>query len=363
MKLTVNQLFWMIFSMEIVMTSLLTIGPAIKDAKQGAWFSMVVAVIGAMLITYIATKISLLYPNQTLIEFVPYIVGKWLGKLISLSYLLVWYTVAGVILREFSDFVHQALFTSTPMWVITLLMVIAMIYAVSGEGISIIGRCGEIIGPFILINSVIMTVLAIKDMDPIRLLPIIPSSGVISIWKGSLGSLSFMGESIMIMMLIAFLPDKRKVFLSTIGGVAVSGLLAINATMNVIMVLGNKLPAKLQYPVYTLVQYTSVMEFIQNIDVLGVIVSNFSIFIKLSLYLFITSYGTSQLLNFKKSNSMVWGSALVIFLIAFLPRNSNVLIWFPQFWKSVIFPIFIVGFPIILLVVSLVRCRFQKKSI
>lgn len=363
MKLSAYQMFWMIFTMEIGMTTLLTIGPAISEARQAAWLSVLLAVILCLFITFIAAQLSLLYPKETLIEYAPKIIGTWLGRLVSFSYLLVWYSVSGIILREYSDFVHLALFTSTPMWVITLLTLIALIYIVTGEGVPVIGRCSEIIGPFVLINIVVITLLSIKDMKLHHILSLIPESGVLSIWKGSLSPLSFMGESIMIMMLISYLPDRRKALLSTMGGVAVSGILAVNLTLNVLMILGSKLPAKLQYPVYTYIQYTSVMDFIQNIDVLGVIVSIFSIFIKLALYLLITSNGISQMFKMRNKSIGIWLSALVIYLIAVIPKNSNISqIQFPQLWKSFVFPIFIVGLPFMLWLIGLTRQKLKVEK-
>ncbi|WP_425463880.1 GerAB/ArcD/ProY family transporter [Paenibacillus taihuensis] len=42
----------------------------------------------SMLVCYIAIKLSLLYPDETFIEYVPRILGKWLGKTIDSAYLI-----------------------------------------------------------------------------------------------------------------------------------------------------------------------------------------------------------------------------------------------------------------------------------
>lgn len=359
MKISRIQLFWMLFSMEIGMTTLLTIGPTFKEAKQGAWLAMLLAAFASLFITYIATQLSLLYPRQTLVEFAPKIIGRWLGRLIVFTYLLVWYTVAGLILREYADFVHLALFSSTPLWVIILLMLLVMIYAVYG-GIHIVGRCSEIIGPFILLSIIMITILSFPDLKFMRLLPLLHSNGVMPIIKGSLGATSFMGESIMIMMLIAFVSDKSKVNPPILWGVGLASLFLVSGTMNVLMVLGKEVPAKLPYPIYTFIQYTSVMEFIQNIDVLAVIVTIFSIFIKLCLYMFLTSYGMAQLFQIKNWRKVVWGSALLIFVISILPRNmveSQVI--FPEIWKNYVLPIYILGIPLMLWLIGAVRRKFS----
>lgn len=361
MRLSGIQLFWLLFSMEIGMTSLLTLGPAIAAAKQGAWLSMLLATLATLLITYIAAKLSLLYPEKTLVEFISHIVGKWMGAGIAFTYLLIWYIVAGIIMREYADFVHLALFTATPMWIIILLMLLVMIYTVYG-GVHIIARCSEIIGPFIFVSIILIIILPMNNLHPLRLLPILPPGGLHSIYKGSIGAISFMGESIMIMMLIAFMSDKNKVISTALWGVGLSSLLVISGTLNVIMILGHEVPAMLQYPVYTYIQYISVMEFIQNIDVLAVIATIYSIFIKLSLYLFITSYGTAQLFRVKNWKLFVWGSAFIIYVIAMLPRNmveSQVI--FPMFWKTYILPTYIAGIPLLLWLIGAIRNKLKLR--
>ncbi|WP_219838398.1 GerAB/ArcD/ProY family transporter [Paenibacillus sp. R14(2021)] len=355
MKLTGMQLFWLLFAMQLGMTSLLTFSPAFEAAKQGAWISMLLATLIALAVTYIAAKLSLLYPEKTLIEYVPLIVGKWLGTLITFSYLAVWYAVAGIILREYADFVHLALFTSTPLWVIILFMLLVMVYNVQG-GIHIVGRGSEIIGPFILFSILLITLLALNNLNPVRMLPLIPGNRVTPILKGSVGATSFLCESVIIVMLIAFKGAGKRIVPYVLWGVGLSSLFMIIGMINVMMVLGADIPAKLQYPIYTFLQYISVMDFIQNIDVLAVIVTIFSIFIKLSIYMFATSYGTAQLLRIKRWKRMLCVSAPILFVIAMLPKNIiQSQIYFPQFWMKYVMPIHLIGLPVLLLLIGLAR--------
>ncbi len=82
MKVSGLQIFWLMFSMEMGMTLLLTLPGAIADTKQDTWISMILASMFAITTTFIATKLSLLYPDLTFIEYSQRILGKWLGKII-----------------------------------------------------------------------------------------------------------------------------------------------------------------------------------------------------------------------------------------------------------------------------------------
>ncbi|MGO4274553.1 GerAB/ArcD/ProY family transporter, partial [Paenibacillus sp. TAF58] len=176
MKLSSYQLFWLLFSMELGMTNLFTLSPAFAEAKQGILLAMVISLFASIVITYIAAKTSLFFPNETFVEFVQKLIGRWLGRAIVLVYLFIWIVIAGIILREYADFVYLVLFSNTPLWVIILFMLIVMVYAVH-SGLHIVARCSEIIGPFVLLSVVLFSLLALKDVKPLRLFPLLPSEG------------------------------------------------------------------------------------------------------------------------------------------------------------------------------------------
>ncbi|MBP3964070.1 GerAB/ArcD/ProY family transporter [Paenibacillus lignilyticus] len=360
MKLTKYQLFWLLFSMEVGMTLMLTLSPTFKAAKQGAPLAILLAILASLLVTYIGVKLSLLYPEDTFVEFVPKIIGKWLGKTLIFVYLLLWIAVAGFILRQYADFVHMALFVLTPLWVIILFILLVILYAVHG-GIHIVGRCSEVIGPLILFNILLFRILSLKDLHLDRLLPLKPTEGWIPVITGSAPAASFMSESVMIVMLVAFLTDKGKAVSSGLWGVGIAGFILLNSVVDLLMILGNTVPGKLVYPVYSISQYISVMEFVQNLDIFLVVGMSFTVFIKVSIYMFMASYGTAQLFHFRKWRYLLWIVGVLVFAIALFPRNvDESQIDFSGFWKNVVFPIFLIGIPLLLWMIGSIRKRMSK---
>jgi spore germination protein KB len=362
MKVSANQIFWMIFSMETGMTIMLVIAPTVKFANQDAWISCIIAGIMTILLTFITLKLILLYPNQTFIELCQTILGKWLGKIIVLPYFIMWLSITGIILREYADFVYQALFQQTPMWIIIAIMACAMVYATYG-GLVSIGRCSQIIGPFILISFFLLLALAFKDFHWNKLLPIYANSGFLPIIKGSLPITSFLGESIMIVMIVPFMSNTKKAIFSTLSGIALTVFVLLMSFINVITLLGPQLPTKLLYPTYTAVQYISVMEFIQNLDVLAVVIWISTIFIKLCLYLFITSYGAAQWLNLKNWKMLIWIVVVIVCILAILPRNIiQSQIEFPKLWIKFVLPINMVAIPLFLWMIGSIRKKKESSS-
>lgn len=355
MKISGYQLFWLIFTMEFGMTALFTISSPVFLAKQDAWISMILATLICLFTTFVAVKLSLLYPEQTFIQFSQSILGKWLGKIILVPYFLMWLSITGIILREFADFVYLALFSSTPLWIVILIMLGTIVYVTYNGGLRSIGRCSEIIGPISTIGSFLIIFFSVNDWDWHRLLPVYSNTGFLPIVKGSLGPASFLGESFMVVMLIAFMSKPQRALISSLFGVAAASVAVLAMTMIVIMVFGPNLPAKLIYPLYSAVTYISVMEFIQNVDVLAVSLWIIGIFIKLSLYLFITSYGTAQFFHIKKWKHTIWWIAPIVFAVSLLPRNTNDSMSYAKFWLAVIYPINIIGIPLLLWIVGTIR--------
>ncbi|NBD24759.1 GerAB/ArcD/ProY family transporter [Paenibacillus glycinis] len=361
MKLTNYQLFWLLFSMETGMSVMLVIAPTFRAAHQGSPLATLLAGIAALLVTFVAIKLSLLYPEDTFVEYVPKIIGDWLGKTIVFAYLLLWTAVAGIVLREYADFVHLTLFDKTPIWVILLFMLLVIVYGVQG-GIQIVGRCSEVIGPIIVFNVILFRIFSLKDLHPDRLFPLMPSGGWMPVLSGSAPAASFMSESAMVVMLIAFIGNKRKAVATGLWSVGLAAVVLLNVVMDAIMMLGNTVPAKLQYPVYSLSQYISVMEFVQNLDILLVVGMSFTVFVKLGLYLFMTSYGTARLFRVKAWSRTLPIVACLVFAVALFPRNvdeSQVI--FPAFWKNVAYPIFLFGIPLLLWMIGSAR-KGTKRS-
>ena len=143
MKISGLQVFWIIFTFLTGNLFLLTMSTAISFAKQDAWISYMIATAFGILIVWIASKVALLYPHHTLIEYSKLILGKWLGTLIVIIYLFQWYSVIGNILNEFAIVAIKILLPTTPSWLFFLTMLILMVYVLFIGGVEGIGRCNR----------------------------------------------------------------------------------------------------------------------------------------------------------------------------------------------------------------------------
>ncbi|MBB6444411.1 GerAB/ArcD/ProY family transporter [Bacillus benzoevorans] len=358
MKLSGLQIFWLMFTFETGNTILLTIGPAIKEANQDVWISYFIADILGTLIVYGATKTALLYPKHTLVQYSQIILGRLLGTVVILNYLVQWYSVLGNILRQFADLTITLLLPKTPSWTLFLSMLLLLIYLNFIGGIEGIGRCAEVFGPIIIFSVIMLIILSVKDFQILNLLPVFTDTGVHSIWKGTLTPLSFYGESVIMLMLVSFMDKPENALKSACLGMIFAAIIVSIIAFCVLLVFGQEISGILRQPTFDIASYISVLDFIQNLEIIAILVWILSVFIKLSVYFFLACYGTAQLFKLKDWRRMIWIAAILFFVLAqFYPSNAYTFSFMNTYWIYYMLPINAVGIPLFLRMIAAIRKR------
>ena len=282
-----------------------------------------IASLGGLLIVFIASKVALLHPKQSFFEYCKLILGKWIGSFIVILYLVQWYSVIGDILGEFAEFSNTILLSRTPSWILVFTMLLLIIYVVFLGGIEGIGRCSEVFGPIILLSMTIIFLLSIPNMEINRILPIYGDTGIMPILKGTIYPISFLGESVFMLMLISFMDKPKQGTSKAVWGFVVAAFLLSMYVMSIIMIFGPEVASKLKFPAFDMIRYINVMNFIQNLEIVAILVWILSIFVKLSLYFFLACYGTAKLFNMKDWKKTIWFVAIFSFIWAqFLIKHS-----------------------------------------
>lgn len=361
MKLSGIQVFWMMFTFVAGDLFIATMGTVIGYSKQDAWISYTIATIFGLLLVYVATKLSLLYPNQTLIEYSKTILGKWLGNIVVITYLIHWYSVIGLFLREMADFTIIMLLPSTPIWVFILTMLILAVY-VTYIGIEGIGRCSEVFGLILIFAGALLVILSIPDLRFDRILPIYLDSGIRPILKGGIYATSYIGETVTLMMMItSFISKPMKGPSSAMWGISIAGFALTVASLITLMILSPGVAADLNYPALTTASFISRLGFIQNLEIIVFSIWILSVFIMISMYLFIACYGTAQFLKIKNWRKTIWFVAAFSFVYALFYPNVTIseVEYIYKFWLPFAFPIHIVGLPLLLWIIGSIRKKKQ----
>ena len=131
----------------IVATAVLLVpGITVKHAKQDLWISPLWATIMGFMVIFIAYQLHKLYPNESIIQYTNRILGPFFGKTIGFIYIIFYFHINGIIIREYGEFVVGTFLPHTPMYVVLGTMVLVSSAAVYG-GIEVIARASQIMAP------------------------------------------------------------------------------------------------------------------------------------------------------------------------------------------------------------------------
>ncbi|WEG12258.1 endospore germination permease [Pullulanibacillus sp. KACC 23026] len=362
MRISGLQLFWMITGMEIGMTTLLTFNPALQSAKQDAWISVLVAEMIVFLIGLVTYYLCLLYPAQTLVQFSRTILGKWLGSFIVFFYIIQWYSIIPVVLRQYSDLIKLILLPHTPVIVIMAIMLILVIYAVAKGGIEGIARCSEVMVPVIIICIIIILLLSWPNIRISRLMPILADRGAGPIVKGALPVASYLGHALDLTTLCAFLQNSRKQLRYGLWGVYFSCILVLLSMLMTILTINEGLWSKEWYPFFLMSGKVRIANFIENMDPLVVIIWISSVFTKLSIYFFIACYGTAQWFGIKNWRVFIWILAPCMLVLGILPRNmyESTTLFLNYYWVPWVLSVNMFLLPLLLLLIGSIRKRINR---
>ena len=296
--------------------------------------------------------------GQTLVQYSQTLLGGWLGRVIVLPYFVAWYTLSIDVLRSFADFIHLIILDRTPVWLVISLMVALMAYITYTGGITGIGRFCEIAGPLTILTLIVTFILNVGNMKWNQITPVVYDSGWATLLKGSFEPASFFGETFMLLTIVSFMEKPQKALSRAMLGMGITILTVSSATFMVLTVLGPNLAASLRFPYFIIVRSINILNFVQNVDIFVIFIWVFGVFVKLSLYLFITSYEAAKWLNVKNWRKLIGFGAPLMAISAILVPNQTYIPIYQKIWELAIIPVCGIGIPLILWGISVAK----KKS-
>ena len=329
------------------------------QAKQDAWIAMIIAMCWAVILLLMFSRILSLYPGKDLFDILEIVMGKVIGKIISI--LMIWFAfhLGTLVLRNLSDFTNTLVFPDTPVVVPMISFVILIIWVLK-EGIEVLGRWSEFFVWVIGLTIIIITLLSTSEMDISRLKPIL-GSGFMPILKGTLSSLSFpFGETVVFTMVfsnIAKIKSYKRTFLL---GMFLGGGFVFLGTLRNILVLGSETVSKIYFPSTLAISLIHLGEFLQRIEIAVLIVFIVCVFVKVSICVFAVSNGISKFFGFTDYKFISTPVVLLMLNFSFFIYKSNIetTSWAFNVWPyySMVFEVII---PLIVFIIVEVKNRIS----
>ncbi|XID91292.1 GerAB/ArcD/ProY family transporter [Paenibacillaceae bacterium WGS1546] len=181
-RITPGQLMILIIQSQIGIGVLFL--PSEVEAAVGndAWISVILTGLAASLFILAIWALGRRFPNQTLFEYLPRLLGKAAGKTVILFYAAMFILEGSLLLIQFADVIKDWVFADTPVWVIILLS-LATSYYMAKESLRTISR--YLVLTFGLIFVLIfISLYAYRNVEILYILPV-NQAGIPKILSGT----------------------------------------------------------------------------------------------------------------------------------------------------------------------------------
>ncbi len=324
-------------------------------AKQNGWLATVIATGFGLVIALIIGLYYKIFPDKNLVEVSSFAFGKWPGSLIGLSYVWFFLHINASIIREFGEFLTIAVMPETPLSVFTITIVLLAAWAVS-QGLEVIGRMCEFVFPLAIAATLFLVLLASGEANFTNIGPVLLMD-----WKkwlaGSFIPNAWMGEIVLLSMVVPFVyrPQKSQWWIA--GGVLTVGFILVIITLAVTLVFGYEEAGRLIFPTFSLARIISIGDFIERMESLVMAIWVAGVFLKITIWYYMLVLVTAQVFGLKSYKPLIIPYGFTQLVLSFWVYDN-----FPQFirfisttWPVYGIGVFELGLPSIILLTAVVR--------
>jgi spore germination protein (amino acid permease) len=354
--ITHRQLFFLIIQTQIGVGVLSLPYSLFVKAKIDGWISLIIAGLLIQFSILAIWKLCDRFPQNTIYEILPKIMGKTLGLVFNVIYTLHFAFISILILIMYNNIIGKWILFETPHWVIIFIMAIAGWYFITSSPREIV-RFFVIVTPLLLILFVLI-MYAYTDVHLLYIFPV-GQTGLMTIIKSS---------SDAVVALLGF--DAALVFLAYTSGTSAKKIKVISFASFCITVMYGFIvfttyiffnPEEIVIvpePVLYMLKAFS-FSIIERTDLIFLSIWIISVATSFISYLFIAAKGVQTLFRLKHHQKGAPYLAIFCGVIAIIPNEKlEVVTW--NKYISLTSLIFSALFPIVLLLIAVLRKKQEK---
>lgn len=334
-------------------------------AKQDAWIAMLIYIIPAIMLQVVYTTLWRIYPNDTIVTYMPKIFGKVIGITISILYIIFFAYEAARVLRDTTSLITITTLPLISSNLTTLLLTIMVGYGVY-LGMENLCRASQNILPILVIYFILQWVFLLTKPDTIKFYNLKPvlENGIIFVIKAGWKLLTFpYGETIVLTMLYPSVVEVSRVKKSAVLAVTFLGILLTLSSIMFISVLGVDFASTSLFPLLQTIRIMHIGESFDRVDISLILMIVVAGFIKISLFTYGAMLGTAQLAKLNDTKYLAIPFSILIFAASLLvakdyPQHIYIGQVLTLTYLHLPLAVFI---PIIALVVKVIKCLIRKK--
>lgn len=333
----------------------------IASTSSGAIINIIFVSIVALLIAYLISELLKRFPNLDILDIAKFTGGKWLRALIGILFLLYFVFTISVLLRSFSEGLRIIFFPRTPVPVIMLLFLIAIVIS-NKLGFHAICRSNLFIMPLVLFTLFFIFFANIGNFTFQGTLPLM-GEGIQTTFFTGLSNLFAFGGISYLYFVPPYLKDnktQKKVSLISIG---ISGICLLLSISTLIFLSPTSIITQEAFPIYLAARHVEFGRFFQRLDPVFLLIWIMSLTSLLSITFSFSTKIFQKILNLQYNKWLFSLFALLVFAISLLPDNMYQIIFLENTVYQYIVLILVFGIsPILLILANLKHYIIEKRK-
>ncbi|MEW9670576.1 endospore germination permease [Ammoniphilus sp. 3BR4] len=359
-KITARQFAILVFFFTIGGSVLILPAELAEHNKQDAWITLIFDIGMGMGLILLYNALGSLFPGKNLMEYAEELLGKWLGKAVSLVFVFYFIHSTAVFLRQIGAFMTIEIMQETPIQAVHIFFLAVVIMGVR-LGLEPISRVGELLFPWIFFLFALLSLSVANQIETVKIQPIL-GKGIEPVIMSSFRFLGnpFLQLSIFLMVFpyVNRIAGAKKSFLT---GTFMGGCFLLVITFLCIAVLGASNTSVHFAPAYYLAKKINVGDFFQRVEALMAGIWFVTIFFKVTICFYASCLGLAQIFNLRGYRFLTYplGIIVVVFSLVLSPNMVHYQTVVFVHWTAYSLT-FGLCFPLLLLGIAALR---KKKAI
>lgn len=316
------------------------------------------AAFGLLILTYLGVR----HPEKTIITYSQDIIGKWLGKLLSIIVIIFFLILTSLTAREFGAVVVTAVLKETPLEITVIVML--LLAAIScRNNINVFSYIHNFYVAMILAPVLIVVAFSLKNGNSLYLRPIFLGKDLRDMAAGMLTVSALFQGSFIITMIIPSMKSPNKALKASLWGILVSGGLYLLIVIATVAIFGPEEIKQIFWPTLELARTTAIPgNILQRLDIIFLAVWVLAVFTTLFSSYYFTIHSIKELVQLKDHKMLSYFILPFVFFLAMLPQNVLHMYEVIQYIGRLGLLITIL-YPVLLLFIDFLRSWRRKKNV
>lgn len=315
--------------------------PSLAAEVFGASGWLIVLVLGLFHIggAWIAGRLAEKFPEETIIEYSPRLLGKYLGLLFNLIYITGFLLVIPIEIRILQELVNISLLPDVPIWFVSGSFLLTIAYGASRK-IDQIAQVNELLIEIAVLVGLFVVFLAMQHFKPLHLLPLFSKDQIHLDKVDILVGMAFSFASFpVISMVVPYLRNPRQTTLAVVKGNIIITLNYTVFTLIVLGVFGYQETTKLSWVALELaksVNFEAVI--LERLDLVVLVSWISALYTTALLSGFVVSSGVKMMFKLKNHAYVIWALVPLVYYLSAI--FTNYFVW--TRWSAYVAGIFVV---------------------